>query len=234
MSVRCLIVDDEPLAIDVLKQHIARLDELEIVATCNNAIDAFQQLRRQSVDLLLLDIQMPEMTGLELLQTLQNPPKVILTTAHREYAIEGFELDVVDYLLKPIAFDRFLKAIDKFYESRRTAHAPKPAESRDDFINIHADRKTYQLPLDDIIYIASDRDYIRIVLPDKSIFAKHTIGSIAGQLPEDRFLRIHRSYIVALRRIESFDNTMVEIGKHQFPIGRNYRELVLQQLAKNS
>ncbi len=235
MSIRCIIVDDEPLARELIEGYLVKLPEFEIVASCVSAVEAFRKISQTPVDLMFLDIQMPEITGIDFLKNIKNPPQVIFTTAHREYALEGFELDVVDYLLKPIRFERFLKAIEKFKSSNNFAKVQnfyKDQANTPDYININADRKIYKIALKDILYIESERDYIKLTTLSRVILSKRTISSLENELPENRFIRIHRSTIVAIDKIVSFDTTMAEIGKRQFPIGRNYCDRVMKILKK--
>lgn len=237
MSTRCLIVDDEPLAIEVIASYLERLAGFEIAGSCRNGVEAFTSLREYPVDLLFLDINMPELTGLELLRSLQDPPGVILTTAHREYALDGYELDVVDYLLKPISFDRFLQAIDKYRQrfpgetaetSSGATGTPEPG-----YIDVKADRMMHRIPLGDIIYVESMKDYLKILTPRKKYLTKLTLGSFLEKLPADRFLRIHRSYIIGLDHIKAFDATMIEIGDQQLPIGGYYKQHVMAVLGND-
>ena len=234
-KIRCLIVDDEPLARQIIQGYLEKLPDFEIIASCSSAVEAFQIISQTDIDLMFLDIQMPELSGIDFLKNIKNPPKVIMTTAHREYALEGFELDVVDYLLKPIRFERFLKAVDKLNNSISIPELKPEQHIRNrvpEYINIKADRKIYKIGLKDILYIESEGDYIKLTTPLKILLSKRTIGNIEKELPGDRFIRIHRSKIVAIDKIESFDTTMIEIGKRQFPIGRNYSEQVLKILKK--
>ncbi len=235
-TTHCLIVDDEPLAIEVIETYLNRLDGYNIIGKCRNPVEAFSLLQRNPIDLLFLDIQMPELTGLDLLKTLRNPPLVILTTAHREYALEGYELDVLDYLLKPISFDRFLQAIDK-YQQRETAqnlpiNSYQEHIGNKEFIDIRADRKTYRIPLQGIIYIESMKDYLQIFTSQKKFITKSTLQDFLDQLPVNQFVQIHRSYIVSMSHITAFDNTMVEVGKRQLPVGRSFNRQVKEVLTK--
>lgn len=222
----CLAVDDEPPALEVLKNYIGAVSWLELAGTCNNAVQALNMLQQQPVDLLFLDIQMPQLLGTDLVRTLKNPPKIIFTTAFRKFAIEGFELDAVDYLLKPISFERFLKAVNKVMEIKSsqpetTAAGNKPPA--DAFISLRADRKNLKIPLNDILYIESLKDYIKVITPTRTIIAKQPISALEETLPREAFLRIHRSYIVALNKIESYTREVVEIARHELPISRMYR-----------
>lgn len=228
----CLAVDDEPPALDVLKKHIASVHHLELVGTCADAIDALNFLRRQTIDLLFLDIQMPQLLGTDLIRTLNKPPKVIFTTAYRKFAVEGFELNAVDYLLKPISFERFLKAVNKVMETSLTVTVNNDVlydqqnNSQNSFINLRADRKNLKILLDDILYIESLKDYIKVVTTTKNIITKQSISSIEEVLPKNNFIRIHRSFIVAVNKIESFTNDTIEVSKHELPISRMYRHEV--------
>ena len=246
-KITCLLVDDEPPALDILRKYVAAVASLELVATCNNAVEALNILQTRSIDLLFLDIQMPQLLGTDLIRTLKNPPRVVFTTAHRKFAIEGYELDAVDYLLKPISFERFLKAVNKVLDnlpagrhhpsgdptrgapawSPNTAPASsQPAESSrnlDPFLHLRAERKTIQVALDDILYVESIRDYVKVVTRTKTIVSKQSISSLEEFLPGEAFIRIHRSYIVSLSKIESYTHDLVEIGRQQLPISRMYR-----------
>lgn len=224
---RCLIVDDEPLARDVLRRYCAKLPMVDLVGEFSNAIDAFVYLQYNEVDILFLDIRMPELLGTELLQSLKNPPKVIFTTAYKEYALDGFELGVVDYLLKPIRFDRFLKAINKAMPGNENVLlTEEPAESKRisgvDSIYLRIDRRQVRIILDEILYIESSKDYINIFTPNKMHLCRQTITSIEELLNKNEFVRIHRSFIVPINKIKSFTHELVEINKKELPIGKFY------------
>lgn len=238
MKYNCLIVDDEPLAINVIKMHIAKLDSLEIAGTCNRASEAFNVLKSKRIDLLFLDIKMPGISGIEFLKTLSHPPKVILTTAYRDYALEGFELNVVDFLLKPIPFDRFLKAINKFFDmnekSEITFHQSEEKEQLNGFIYVKANKKVHKIKLNEIIYIESLKDYVKIFTNTKNIVAKYALSTLESELPSIFFIRIHRSFIVSLNKITGFTATSIEIGETELPIGRMYRHLVFNALNYNA
>lgn len=231
MKIKCLIVDDEPLAIRLIEKHIAKIDDLEVVATCNNALKAFEILNSQQVDLLFLDIKMPSITGIEFLRNLKNPPKTILTTAYRDYALEGYDLGVVDYLLKPITLERFLKAIDKFFgENAKNPSKAKEIET-DEFILVKSGIKNHKINVKDILYIESLKDYIKITMADsRSIMSKYKIGDIEQELNEKLFLRIHRSFIINSSRITAFTINDIEINGVEVPIGASYKESVSSYL----
>lgn len=235
---KCLLVDDEPLAMDVLESYINQVNGLEIVGKCENAIQAFESLQKIPVDLLFLDIQMPQLSGIELMHTLKKPPKVIFTTAYRDYAIEGYELDAVDYLLKPISFGRFMKAINKLYRFKNNQHLSPPSltdlptqSNPLTFIYVRVEKKMVKLYLDDILYIESLKDYVAITTIHKKVVTKQKISYLEQKLPEDKFIRIHRSYIIAMDKIEAFSPTYIEIAHNDLPIGRSYKPTVMERLA---
>jgi DNA-binding LytR/AlgR family response regulator len=228
-KIKCLVVDDEPPAREIIKQHIAGVEALELAGTCANAVEAISFLKDNQVDLLFLDIQMPQLLGTNFIRTLKNPPKVIFTTAFRKYALEGFELDAVDYLLKPISFERFLKAVNKILQTNSpnlTASATLNETTKEpvsSFLYFRADRKMVKVFFSDILFIEALKDYIKIVTPNKTIITKYVLTTLAELLPSDEFLRIHKSYIVAINKIESFNAETIQIAKHELPIGRLYK-----------
>jgi DNA-binding LytR/AlgR family response regulator len=235
MKTNCLIVDDEPLARELIRNHIQKLDNFEIVAECGDAMKALEVLRSHRVDLMFMDIQMPQITGIEFLKTLKHPPQVIITTAYREYALEGFELDVVDYLLKPITFERFLKAVNKYFQVSSGNPGPvenhSPVNTADDtFIYVKENKKVLKLHLKDILYIEGLSEYVKIHTPEKRIVTKTSMTSMEEKLPDNDFMRIHKSYIVSLRKIEAFTSTSIEILGKELPIGRSFKNRVVQVL----
>lgn len=234
---KCIIVDDEPLAIEIVESYINRLDDFEIVAKCNNALKAFEIIQKQKVDVIFLDIQMPKLTGIEFLKSLQSPPQVIFTTAYRDYAIESYELDVADYLLKPISFDRFLKAIGKLYKGSKVMTLPQESmestTNEQAYIYLKVDKKMVKILLQDILYIESLKDYVRIKTTGKTVVTHQKISYLEEKLPEENFIRIHRSYIVSLSKVESYSPTTIEVPNHALPIGRNYKNQVLTVLNGN-
>jgi DNA-binding LytR/AlgR family response regulator len=235
MSLRCIIVDDEPLAIEILESYVAKVDQLQLVSTFRNAVSAFTFLQQNQVDLIFLDIQMPKLSGIDFLKTLKDPPKVIFTTAFRDYAIQGFELEIVDYLLKPIPFDRFLKAVAKVLHQPST---PSPAPQKhdglgDNYVYFKVDKKMIKTKMADVLYIESIKDYVKVKTQEKEIVTQQKISYLEESLPREQFLRIHRSFIVNLEKIDAYSATDVEIGKHSIPIGRNYKNDVMKILAKN-
>lgn len=232
-TIRCLIVDDEPPAREIIRRYIQEVPTLELAGECANALQAFALLQQQQIDLLFLDIRMPQINGNDFLKTLKNPPKVIFTTAYTEYALEGYELDVVDYLMKPIPFDRFLKAVNKAYQQAIVKHdssASTAEEKNESFVYFRADRKMVKVMLHDIRYIESMKDYVKVFTRDSTIITKQSISSVEEMLPEREFVRVHRSYIVSLKHIKTFTSELIEIDKAEIPIGKLYRNGVLKVL----
>jgi DNA-binding LytR/AlgR family response regulator len=235
MSIKCLIIDDEPLAIKVLENHISKIPWLEVAASCLNPVDALTILRTRKIDLLFLDIQMPELNGLDFLRTVSNPPAVIFTTAYRQFAAEAYDLDGLDYLLKPIAFPRFIKAVNK-YSERVMAHPDPVGFSGSQVISerkhffIRQGREMIKVYLDEIIFIESLRDYIRINLKVGSYLYKARITDMEEELKDDQFIRIHKSYLINRIHIHSVTPTEVKLATNRLPIGRTYRLMVLAKL----
>ena len=218
---KCLIVEDEPPAVKILTSYAESLDYLEIAGTCNNAIQAIERLNNERIDLIFLDINMPKLTGIQMLKTISHPPKVIITSAHKGYALEAFELDAVDYLLKPVSFERFLKAVNKFCKVNTVES--EPVGSQPGFLYFRSDRKMVKVFLEDITYIESFKDYVVIHRKsDGDLKVKNAISSVENMLPGSLFLRIHRSYIVSLNKVTAFTSNEVEIGKTELPIGKSY------------
>ncbi|NHA05013.1 response regulator transcription factor [Mucilaginibacter sp. HC2] len=235
MKIRTLIVDDEPHAIEVLEKYISQFNQMELVGKCGDAIQAFQVLQQKPVDLMFLDIKMPGIKGTDLLRSLKNPPRVIFTTAYSEYALEGFELNAVDYLLKPISFERFLRAVDKIYQLAESKPRPvitheAPVSDHETFIYLKVERKTVKVNVNDILWIESLRDYVKVVIKDQVYITRQKISMLEEMLPENKFVRIHRSFIVALGKIDSFYSYSIEIAGHELPIGRNYKQDVQKKL----
>lgn len=235
MSIKCLIVDDEPPAREVLKRYVEEMPGLELCGECGNAIQALGFLQQQAIDLIFLDIRMPQLSGVDFLKSLKNTPKVIFTTAYSEYALEGYELDVVDYLMKPVRFERFLKAVNKAFPLQgHTPVALEPAPEKEkraeSFVYFRADRKMVKVLLSDILYIESMKDYVKVITDSHSIITKQSISSVETMLPEKKFIRTHRSFIVSVDKIKSFTNELIEIGKTEIPIGKLYRNTVLKVL----
>lgn len=238
-KIRCLVIDDEPPAREMLKQHIAEVEMLELAGVCSNAVEAISFLKETSVDLLFLDIQMPQLLGTSFIRTLKAPPKVIFTTAYRKYAVEGFELDAVDYILKPISFERFLKAVNKVLQanlgsSHATTLKEKETEQSNTFLYFRVDRKMVKVFFNEILYIEGLKDYIKIVTPRKTIVTKYLISALEQILPVKEFLRIHKSYIIAINKIDSYNADSVQIANHDLPIGRVFKHDVNKVLNVSS
>jgi len=235
MKTKCLIVDDEPLARDLIRGHVEKLENFEIVAECSDAMKALNVLREKQVDLIFMDIQMPQITGTEFLKTLKHPPKVIITTAYREYALEGFELDVVDYLLKPITFERFLKSVNKYYQMSQDdiqviSNAASDKLPEESFIYIKENKKVVKIYLSEIKYIEGLSEYVQIFTEKRKIISKISMSQMEEKLPSDSFLRIHKSFIVSIGKIEAFTANTIEIQGKELPIGRSFKNAVLNAL----
>ena len=236
---KTIIVDDEPLALEVLEEFISKVPELKLVKKCQNAIEAGEALRKNDIDLVFLDIQMPQLTGIEFVKSLTHPPKIIFTTAYSQYALEGFELNAVDYLLKPISFDRFLKAVNKAMVNtgHHSVAESDEIESGPDFIFVKADKKLIRLKYNEIQYVEGLKDYVIIKTDTGRIITLQTMKSLEEKLPTPTFMRIHRSYIVNLEKITAVVGNMVEvIEKGQpklLPIGKNYRDELEKVVEKN-
>ena len=231
--IRCLIVEDEPLAREIISRYVQQVPTLRLAGECANAIQAFTFLQQQAVDLMFLDIRMPQLNGNDFLKTLQNPPKVIFTTAYPDYALESYELDAIDYLVKPVTFERFLKAINKAGGVHMAGLENKPAQEEkktESFVYFKADRKMIKVLLQDILYIESMKDYVKIVTSNDTIVSRQSISSVEAMLPEKDFIRAHRSFIVSLQKIKSFTSELIEIDKTEIPIGKIYRNSVLKTL----
>jgi len=228
---KVLICDDEPLALDILESYIEKIPDLELVAKCDNAIEANEIIQKEDIDLVFLDIQMPQMTGIELVKSLNNPPKIVFTTAYAEYAVDGFDLNAVDYLMKPIAFDRFMKAVNK-------ASGDKAAvASEDDFFFVKADKKLIKIHFNEILYIEGLKDYVIIKKENGRVIALQTMKSLEQKLPSNLFKRVHRSYIMNIQKIKAIVGNSVEIvedgsAKH-IPIGKNYKDDLLSIVESN-
>ena len=231
----CLIVDDEELARTLLENYISRLPYLKLAGKCSNPIEALQLLQHQSVDLLFLDIQMPEMIGTDFLKSLPQKPMVVFTTAYKEYALEGYELNVVDYLLKPFPFERFLKAVNKASElaklknNNTITYSEKPNTEKN-FILVKSEHKIHRISFDDIQYIQSMREYVAYYTPNGRILSLGSLKKLETDLPKNQFLRIHKSYIISKSKVSTLEGNMVHIGKEKIPIGASYREEVLKDL----
>lgn len=230
---KCLIVEDEPLAAEILRDYINQVPFLNLIAVCEDAIYALDILQKEKIDLIFLDIHLPKLKGFEFIKTLKNPPSIIITTAYHEYALQGYEWNVVDYLMKPIAFQRFLLAVNKATQS---GEAPSTQlvihENEREYIFFNISKKKVKVYLDEILYIESVKEYINVVTTNKSMPVKFQLSQIEALLPKSHFIRIHRSFVVAINKIDAFSATDVEINNKQLPIGRSYKELVLSVIEK--
>jgi DNA-binding LytR/AlgR family response regulator len=238
-DMKCIVVDDEPLARQLIESYIQRVDGLTLVKSCSNAVEAFAAIQQRPVDLVFLDIQMPQITGIDLLKTLKQRPRVIITTAYREHAVDAYDLDVTDYLLKPILFDRFLRSISKIYQLKQPQDVQPEEPSRtqsyeEAYMYLKEDREMVKVFLKDILYIESLRDYVRVKTPAKQIVTYQKISYLEQKLPESKFIRVHRSFIVALDKVSSFSNNNVKVNAFDIPIGRNYKNQALSALNKSN
>jgi len=216
-----------------MQKHIGQLDFMEVAATCPNALKALEILKKTEIDLMFLDISMPAINGIDFLKMLRNPPKVIITTAFREYALDGYDLDIVDYLLKPITFDRFFKSIERYLRSAEHQAQPVIAQSNEPLsIYIKSGYRNVKINVDDILYMESLKDYVKICTLTGDITTKYRISDMEDNLPDKNFLRIHRSFIINFKHITAFTASDVEIGKTELPIGESYKEQVLRMLKK--
>lgn len=229
---RCLIIDDEPPAVRLVSSYIQQVPGLEIAAACNSAIDAFKVLQEQKIDLIFLDIKMPKLIGTDFLRSIPNPPKVIFITAYRDYAFDGYELDIVDYLLKPVSFSRFMKAVAKAsklisIDNNLSTANTEYKDNKDSFLYFKVDREMSKVLLHQILFIESSKEYVKLYLENgKSLLVKQSISSLEKLLSPHRFLRVHRSYIATIEKISSFNSTHITICDHKIPIGRLYKNEV--------
>ncbi len=238
--ISCIIVDDEAIARDVIATHISGIDNIEVIAQCKNAIEAFNFISNHKVDLIFLDINMPEISGIAFAKSINKDIKIIFTTAYRDYAVEGFDLQAVDYLLKPIAFERLLKAINRYFEvTIASKDSVNKTTDRNDFIFVRSNRRMIKIDFASILYVESYSDYIKIhtdtsmaTSTENSIVTRETISAIEAKLPSQQFLRIHRSYIVHLSKIQSFTNEDITVNRKALPISRSYKKEVLKHLEK--
>ena len=226
--IKCIIVEDETLAQHVIQSHLQRTTGFELVGICRNALEATETLTKQEVDLIFLDVQLPGMTGLNFLRTLQNPPLVVLTTAYSEYALESYEFNVIDYLLKPISYERFAKTIHKIVDGKLFTQAAKENDrSAHDHIFIKSSGKFFKVNFSEIIYIESMKDYLKIYTADYRLVTHQTMNEMEKILPAKQFTRVHKSYIISLAHIKAIYGNNIEMGKASIPVGSNYKEKVM-------
>lgn len=229
MKLKCIITDDEPIARKGLQRYVERINFLELVGVCEDAIQLNNQLKSQQADLLFLDIEMPYMTGIELLNSLSNPPKVIITSAYAEYAIKGYDLEVSDYLLKPISFDRFLKAVNKVYDQLISSQTPVVQ----DYLFVKTSLKLEKIRFNDMRFIEGVENYVAIYTSDGKIITHTTLRTILQKLPPERFVQVHKSYLVNIDKIDSIEGNLLGIGKNKIPLSRTYKETALEIILKN-
>ncbi len=232
-TIHCIIVDDEPIAREILENHLNKIETIKIIASCKNAMEAFNVINSNRIDVIFLDINMPEISGLSFAKSINKNIKIIFTTAYREYAVDGFDLKAVDYLLKPISFERLLQAVNKFLNENNSVYTESKNEltiEKSDFIFVRSDRKMIKINFSDINYIESLGDYLKIHLLNKTIITRETISNMEVKLSKKEFIRIHRSFILSISKIVSFTNEFVEVSKKAIPISRSYKKDVLHKL----
>ncbi len=226
--IKCIIVEDETLAQDVIKSHLRQINRWELVGVYRNALEAMEALKTHEVDVMFLDIRLPGMSGLHFLRTLTDPPLVVLTTAYAEYAVESYEFSIIDYLLKPISFERFSKAISKIEDGRLYSLTAREQEHvHEDHIFIKSNSKFFKVNFSEIIYVQGMKDYLKIHTPEYTLVTHQTMNELEKMLPSRQFLRVHKSYIVAIAHIRSIYGNSIELGKLTIPIGINYKETVM-------
>lgn len=233
MTLKCLIIDDEPLAVNLLSSYISKVPEIELAGSVNNAIAAISFLQKNPVDFIFLDIEMPQLNGIDFLKTLSNKPAVILTSAHRHYAMDGFDQDVADFLLKPISFERFMKGLNKVYKGLQVfKNVPEaPVDKKEDAaLHFRVDKENVKVFMKDILWIESIKDYVKIRMAGHTLRTYQRIGYLEERLPASLFMRVHRSFIVAINKITSSGADFVKVNGDKIPIGRNYKKEVQRKL----
>jgi DNA-binding LytR/AlgR family response regulator len=234
MKLACLIIDDEPVARKGLEEYVNEIEFLELVAQCENPLKASRYLGEQTVDLIFLDIHMPKLSGIEFLKGLRNPPLVIFTTAYSDYALEGYSLDVVDYLMKPITFERFLKAAQKAFEVYQLKKLASEHKTHSDYFFVKCESKFEKVNYDDVKYVESLQNYVIIHTPSKKLITYMTLSSLENQLPKDKFLKVHKSFIVSIAGIKAIDGNEIIIGDSRIPISRNLKDQVVNRIIGNN
>ena len=233
MKLNCIIIDDEPIARKGLREYIQDVDFLQLVGEFDSPLKATDVLSNEKIDLMFLDIHMPKITGIEFLRSLQHPPQVIFTTAYPQYAVDGFDLNVLDYLVKPVSFDRFLKAAMKAKDMiNKMSVAGSPANTKEDYVFIKADNKLVKIFYNDILYVEALQNYVTIHTANKKYITYLTFKGMEESLPADQFIRVHKSYLVSANKIESIEGNSIRIGQHEIPISRTVKEEVLEKLLK--
>lgn len=234
-TIRCIIVDDEPVAREILENHLLKIERIKIVGLCKSAVEAFNAINKEKVDLIFLDINMPEISGLSFARSINKETKIIFTTAYREYAIDGFDLQAVDYLLKPISFERLLQSVNKYLNENiplENIENNKIEPDKSESFFVRSDRKMVRIDYSEILFIESLGDYVKIYFDKDTVVTRETISNIEAKLSQNLFIRTHRSFIVSKSKINSYTNEFIEIGKKQIPISRSYKTEVLEQLEK--
>ena len=232
MTLKCVIVDDEPLAITIMEGHLKKIPYVEVIAKFNSALPVYEFLKHNKIDLLFLDIEMPNLSGIEFVKSLSSAPSIIFTTANKNYAIEGFDLNVDDYILKPVTFERLIKAVNRIYEKRSTRETQEVKEIETDSIYLKENKKMVKVYLKNILYCESLKDYVKVVTTAKTVITKQQLSFFESSLDNTSFLRIHRSFIVALNKIDAYSASTIEIGGIELPIGRTYKDEVIEKLDK--
>ncbi|WP_316633836.1 LytTR family DNA-binding domain-containing protein [uncultured Flavobacterium sp.] len=231
MKIKCVLIDDEPLAIKVLQNYFANFTDFEVIGTFNNSLEALDFINSTSVDAVFLDINMPMMTGFELISLIESKTKVIITTAFREFAAESYDLDVLDYLVKPIPLPRFIKCINKITTEFNLKNNIKVETTKgDSHIFIKVDKKMMKINIEEILFVEGMKEYIKVVTPDKTYITHKSLTSLSEELPADRFLRIHKSYVIALNKVKSIEGNRIQIQSYTIPIGRNYSKEVKNKI----
>jgi DNA-binding LytR/AlgR family response regulator len=223
-----MAVDDEPLSLRIIEKYVAQLPRLQLVATCNDAFEAMEVLRKEPVDLMFLDINMPKLSGISLLKTLDRQPQVIFTTAYPQYAVEGFELEATDYLLKPFSFERFVKAVNRATE--RIPAVRDQASVTPEYLLIRADKKLYKIDCADLLYLEAFGDYVKVYTREKMLLTKERLGTLEQNLPPKLFQRIHRSYVIAIQKIDYVEGNSVNIGGSKLPVSLSFKDALLEKL----
>jgi DNA-binding LytR/AlgR family response regulator len=235
MNLKCIIVDDEPLAQEVIERYLSNFREIELVKKCSNALEAFEVLHTEQIDLMFLDISMPVISGIDFLRSLRNAPAVIITTAYPDFALQGYELDVIDYLVKPVSMERFIKAVNKTMERvklNNPTNKPEAPTSKVDYMFVKSDQKLVKVKFKDIDYIEGMKDYVKIFVGEKMIVTLHTMKFFEANLPSGEFMRVHKSFIVNLDAIKSISGNELEVRQIRVPIGSSYKENLMKRIAQ--
>ncbi len=231
MKIKCVIIDDEPLAINVIENHLKNFDHVEIVATFNNPLKAYGILEQEKVDVIFLDINMPQMTGFTFIENLNYKPLIVITTAYREYAVKSFELNVLDYLVKPIPFNRFLKTMNKVYQQIYITNTSSDAGlQHEPHIFLKVNKKLIKVNLNEILYVESLKDYIKVITSLGDYVVHKSLSAITEELPQSNFIRVHRSYTISINKIVALEGNTIEIANRKIPIGRNYLKLTKERI----